>query len=130
MSGNGNHRARLINSGPATHTSRGIHPTLDAGIEVLLPSVPRVELKCNALGFSVPAKGEQKRILHGVSCVFKPGELSALMGPSGSGKTTLLSTLAGHHNARANALTGTLTVNGVAMPPSFKQMSCLIPQDE
>ncbi|MBQ6655097.1 MAG: ABC transporter ATP-binding protein [Erysipelotrichaceae bacterium] len=38
---------------------------------------------------------QQVQALNGVSCVFEPGRLYAVMGRSGSGKTTLLSLMAG-----------------------------------
>jgi len=40
-------------------------------------------------------KNSSRDALHGVTCVFEEGKLSAVAGPSGSGKTTLLSILAG-----------------------------------
>ncbi len=39
--------------------------------------------------------GDGSRLFHGVSWVFEPGSLTALVGPSGSGKSTLLSIIAG-----------------------------------
>ncbi|XP_073017629.1 pleiotropic drug resistance protein 1-like [Primulina eburnea] len=41
------------------------------------------------------ASGERLVLLHGVSGVFRPGVLTALMGVSGAGKTTLMDVLAG-----------------------------------
>lgn len=41
------------------------------------------------------SKQAEKRILNGVSAVFQPGSINAILGPSGSGKSTLLSCLAG-----------------------------------
>ena len=40
-------------------------------------------------------KNAARLALQGVSCVFQPGTVTAVVGPSGSGKTTLLSILAG-----------------------------------
>ena len=40
-------------------------------------------------------KNADRLALNGVSCAFKPGQVTAAVGPSGSGKTTLLSIMAG-----------------------------------
>ena len=40
-------------------------------------------------------KNADRLALNGVSCAFKPGQVTAVVGPSGSGKTTLLSIMAG-----------------------------------
>ena len=40
-------------------------------------------------------KNADRLALNGVSCAFKPGQVTAVVGPSGSGKTALLSIMAG-----------------------------------
>src|SRR3954471_2970315 len=42
-----------------------------------------------------------RRVLEGVSAVFQPGRVTAILGPNGSGKTTLVRTLAGLLDADA-----------------------------
>lgn len=40
-------------------------------------------------------QASMKTVLHGVSGIFKGGELTGIMGSSGAGKTTLLNVIAG-----------------------------------
>ncbi|XP_076252829.1 ATP-binding cassette sub-family G member 1 [Rhynchophorus ferrugineus] len=72
---------------------------------------------------------EKKEILHGVSGVFKSGQLSVIMGPSGAGKSTLLNVLAGFITRGS---TGDILLNGVLRTdsPRFRKLSAYIPQDE
>lgn len=87
-------------------------------------------LSCADLQYSVKLKGrkfyarkrtpsvsESKCILKGISAVFRPGRVTAVMGASGAGKTTLLSLLAGDiSSAGASAhgitLRGSVYLNG------------------
>lgn len=46
-----------------------------------------------AVGVSV-VMGE-KKLLHPTTCVFKPGQVTAILGPNGAGKSTLMSVLTG-----------------------------------
>lgn len=72
---------------------------------------------------------EKKHILHGVSGLFKSGELSAIMGPSGAGKTTLLNILAGYITRGSS---GTIRINDTVRDQSerFRKLTAYIPQEE
>ncbi|KAF5292526.1 hypothetical protein FQR65_LT01672 [Abscondita terminalis] len=72
---------------------------------------------------------EKKQILHGVSGMFKSGQLSAIMGPSGAGKTTLLNILASYIKKGS---TGVVRVNETIRDKSdrFLKLSAYIPQEE
>ena len=50
-----------------------------------------VEVTCESLGL----ERHGLRVLRDIRCVFKPGELTAVVGPNGAGKSTLLEILAG-----------------------------------
>ena len=57
-----------------------------------------------------------KRLIHGISGEFRPGEVTAIMGPSGSCKTTLLNLLVGR--AQPGSLTsGSITYRGKERDP-------------
>eukprot|EP00798_Chlamydomonas_sp_ICE-L_P016439 gene16439-22657_t len=63
--------------------------------------------------YSVPKPGntsEELHLLKGISGVFSPGRLTALMGASGAGKTTLMDVLAGRKTGGREE--GTMTLNG------------------
>ncbi len=59
----------------------------------------RADLQLEAIGVSV-AIGD-KTLLHPTSCVFKPGQVTAILGPNGAGKSTLMSVLTGERQPNA-----------------------------
>ncbi len=106
-----------------------------------LPPVPHIELVVSNLSFDVNALPSLKaaakrrscrrqtvRLLNGISCTFKSGQLVALMGSSGSGKTTLLDLLA--QRAQPGAVGGTVRVNGLELSDDFKKITSYLPQQD
>ncbi|TPX41263.1 hypothetical protein SeLEV6574_g06180 [Synchytrium endobioticum] len=70
-----------------------------------------------------------KPILKGVSGVFKPGRLCAVMGASGAGKTSLLQVLAGE--ARSGEVQGQILINGQEiLGNEIKRCSGFVFQDD
>ena len=69
----------------------------------------------------------KKQILHGISGMARPGEVTALMGPSGSGKTTLLNVLGGR--ALAN-MTGEMFMNGRPYSKSMRKTIAYVMQED
>lgn len=59
----------------------------------------RIDWQLEAIGVSV-AIGD-KTLLHPTSCVFKPGQVTAILGPNGAGKSTLMSVLTGQRQPDA-----------------------------
>ncbi|RKP06073.1 P-loop containing nucleoside triphosphate hydrolase protein [Thamnocephalis sphaerospora] len=57
-------------------------------------------------------KPATKAILDGVTGVFQPGRLTAILGSSGAGKTSLMNVMAGELTSNVGTLTGELLVNG------------------
>lgn len=66
------------------------------------------------------SKQAEKRILNGVSAVFQPGSINAILGPSGSGKSTLLSCLAGRLKSNLfqqyHFVNDDILINGMSHP--------------
>lgn len=52
-------------------------------------------------GFGGAGRKQELQILKGISSVFRPGVLTALVGVSGAGKTTLLDVLAGRKTSES-----------------------------
>eukprot|EP00667_Euglena_gracilis_P000419 EG_transcript_419 len=71
---------------------------------------PEVVMSWCDVSYSVKTKQATKHLLHDISGIVKPANLTALMGPSGAGKTTLLDVLAGRKTG--GTITGDIRVNG------------------
>jgi len=99
--------------------------SIDSMLKVKGSTFIPITLAFQDLHYSVPnpsSKGKEIKLLNGVSGVFKPGQLTALMGSSGAGKTTLMDCIAGRKNV--GKLTGTITLNGVVSKPAdFSKIS-------
>ncbi|KAF0306025.1 ATP-binding cassette sub-family G member 4 [Amphibalanus amphitrite] len=100
-----------------------------------LPKSQPITIEFNDLSYTVPApmqKGKVKKdrltILDGVTGVFRPGQLTAIMGPSGAGKSTLLNVLAGY---KVRDVKGDILVNGTARSlQTFRKIQAYIMQDD
>eukprot|EP01050_Picozoa_sp_SAG11_P008814 SAG11_NODE_794_length_7137_cov_45.288576_9_plen_207_part_00 len=89
-----------------------------------LPGPDAVEIKCEDVVFHAGGKP----ILNGVTGVFAPRNLTAILGPSGSGKTTLLSILSG---VTGPPTSGNVLINQEPMDPRIaRKHSALVPQDD
>ncbi|KAJ1767965.1 ATP-binding cassette transporter snq2 [Coemansia sp. RSA 1813] len=71
--------------------------------------------------YTVPVKGGDRQLLHGVSGYIRPGTMTALMGSSGAGKTTLLDALS--QRKTIGSLKGEMLMNGRAQPESFRRIT-------
>ncbi|KAJ3411273.1 ATP-binding cassette sub- G member 1 [Chytridiales sp. JEL 0842] len=113
-------------------------------LENMLPETDRMQIVFEDISYSIPItvknekaglnplnknKKSEKMILKGVTGVFKPGRLTAVMGASGAGKTSLLQVLAGE--ARQGSLTGSIKVNNdEASVKIIKKISGFVFQDD
>jgi len=70
----------------------------------------------------------KRKILKGVSGMFSPGRLSAIMGPSGAGKSSLISVLSG----RTKRTGGVIYINGEMYDDlrKFKKVMGFVPQED
>ncbi|KAJ2445171.1 ATP-binding cassette transporter snq2, partial [Coemansia sp. RSA 2424] len=75
----------------------------------------------SGVNYSVPVRGGERQLLHGVSGFIKPGTMTALMGSSGAGKTTLLDALS--QRKTIGRLDGEMLMNGAPQPRSFRRIT-------
>lgn len=103
----------------------------------LKQSSERLELAFQNLTYQVKLKSKyrtpggpkEKKILSGITGIFRPGRLAAIMGSSGAGKTTLLLVLAGY--AEEGAIEGNILVNGEPYSgKSLRDVSGFVFQDD
>ncbi|XP_009999101.1 PREDICTED: ATP-binding cassette sub-family G member 2-like [Chaetura pelagica] len=78
-------------------------------------------------GFLYRRKTVEKKILHNVYGIMKPG-LNAILGPTGSGKSSLLDVLAARKDPAG--LSGEVLIDGIPQPPNFKCISGYVVQDD
>ncbi|KFP59313.1 ATP-binding cassette sub-family G member 2, partial [Cariama cristata] len=78
-------------------------------------------------GFLCKRKTVEKKILHNVYGIMKPG-LNAILGPTGSGKSSLLDVLAARKDP--SGLSGEVLIDGIPQPPNFKCISGYVVQDD
>ncbi|KFP79132.1 ATP-binding cassette sub-family G member 2, partial [Apaloderma vittatum] len=78
-------------------------------------------------GFLCKRKTVEKKILHNVYGIMKPG-LNAILGPTGSGKSSLLDVLAARKHPAG--LSGEVLIDGIPQPPNFKCISGYVVQDD
>ncbi|NWW85610.1 ABCG2 protein, partial [Rhynochetos jubatus] len=78
-------------------------------------------------GFLCKRKTVEKKILHHVYGIMKPG-LNAILGPTGSGKSSLLDVLAARKDPAG--LSGEVLIDGIPQPPNFKCISGYVVQDD
>ncbi|NXX44150.1 ABCG2 protein, partial [Tricholaema leucomelas] len=78
-------------------------------------------------GFLCKRKTLEKKILHNVYGIMKPG-LNAILGPTGSGKSSLLDVLAARKDPAG--LSGEVLIDGIPQPPNFKCISGYVVQDD
>ncbi|KAF1468305.1 ATP-binding cassette sub-family G member 2, partial [Pygoscelis antarcticus] len=78
-------------------------------------------------GFLCKWKTVEKKILHNVYGIMKPG-LNAILGPTGSGKSSLLDVLAARKDPAG--LSGEVLIDGIPQPPNFKCISGYVVQDD
>uniref|UniRef100_A0A8B9P2M1 ABC transporter domain-containing protein n=1 Tax=Apteryx owenii TaxID=8824 RepID=A0A8B9P2M1_APTOW len=78
-------------------------------------------------GFLCKWKTAEKKILHNVYGIMKPG-LNAILGPTGSGKSSLLDVLAARKDPAG--LSGEVLIDGIPQPPNFKCISGYVVQDD
>ncbi|NXA34506.1 ABCG2 protein, partial [Eudromia elegans] len=78
-------------------------------------------------GFPCKRKTAEKKILHNVYGIMKPG-LNAILGPTGSGKSSLLDVLAARKDPAG--LSGEVLIDGIPQPPNFKCISGYVVQDD
>ncbi|XP_057281723.1 broad substrate specificity ATP-binding cassette transporter ABCG2-like isoform X2 [Pezoporus wallicus] len=76
-------------------------------------------------GFLCKRKTVEKKILHNVYGIMKPG-LNAILGPTGSGKSSLLDVLAARKDPAG--LSGEVLIDGIPQPPNFKCISGYVVQ--
>jgi ABC-type multidrug transport system ATPase subunit len=71
-----------------------------------------VAVSIEEIKYLVNKKKDKLVILDGITAIFAPGKMTALMGPSGCGKTTLLDVVAGRKNS--GTITGDIKYGGVS----------------